>query len=86
MKENEFFELSKVFAVRIVKLYKFLTENKKNMFFQSKFFVQVQVSEQILQKLRLLSVKKTFLRKCIYLLRNVQKLFTGWIYYLKQNI
>ncbi len=43
LSENQIKNKSFDFAVRIVNLYNFLTEQKKNLFYQSNFFVQEQV-------------------------------------------
>ena len=39
MKENVLLDKAKAFALRIIKMYKYLTEDKKNIYFLNKFFV-----------------------------------------------
>lgn len=68
---------SKKFAVRIVKLYKYLCNEKVSLFYQSNYFAQAQASVQTLPKANVQSLKKTFSLKCISHLKNVPKQSTG---------
>ena len=79
MKESIVFDKSKNFALRIIALYKYLCAEKKE------FVLSKQVL-RILLKQTVLAVTKIFLQKCILHLKSVQKLPTGWNFYIKHNI
>lgn len=46
MKQSILKDKSKLFALRVIRLYKYLCEEKKNTFFQNNYLEVVQVSEQ----------------------------------------
>jgi hypothetical protein len=73
MKDNIILEKSMNFSVRIVRLYKYLCDEKKNILCQNNFCVEAQVSEQIFTKLITHRQKKIFYQKCIYHLKKLPK-------------
>lgn len=56
MAENVIYKLSKRFALRIIKLYTFLCDEKKNMLYQNSFIEVEQALALILQKVYMLKV------------------------------
>lgn len=77
---------SKLFAIRIVKLYRYLCSEKKNISSQNNYCAVAQVLEPMLLKHRLLSVKKNSWLRCISHLKSVMKLSIGLNCYMIQNI
>ena len=61
--DNIIAEKSKSFALRIIKLYKHLCDEKKNMYCQNKFFEAEQALAQILKKQLEDKVNLTFMPK-----------------------
>lgn len=85
MKENVVVEKSKAFAVRIIQLYKYMYENKKEFVMLKQILRSGQALAQILQRRNVPSAKKTFLQKCILHLKSVRKQNIGLSYYIKLN-
>ncbi len=63
MANNPIVYKSKKFALRIIKLYKYLAAEKENIFYQSKFFAAVQVLAQMSKKPYAGKVKPIFMPK-----------------------
>ena len=47
MNDNVIYKLGKTFALRIIKLYTYLCDEKKNMLFQNKYIVVALALERI---------------------------------------
>ncbi len=66
-------EKSKVFAIRIVRLYKYLCDERKSMFCQNNFSVPERPSAQILRKPNTPSAGTTFWQNYISLSKRLRK-------------
>lgn len=77
---------SKQFAIRIVRLYQYLCNEKRNLFFPSNSFEAAQVSEPISAKANVPSARKNSLQKCILHSKNPTKLYIGLTFFTIQII
>lgn len=68
---------SRQFAIDIIMLYKWICENKRNMFCPSRFFVVELALERTSPRQNQVSQKKTFSPKCILRSKKVARLYFG---------
>ena len=85
MKQNIVFDKSKRFAVRIVRLYNYLCNEKKEYVLSKQLLKSgTSIGANISEALCAIS-DKDFYQKCILRLKNVPKLYIGWNYYMIRN-